>query len=53
MTSGIDPDKNAKQLRSLITEAAAGGAAIIFTPEMTGLLDRDRSRAATVISSEA
>ncbi len=53
MTSGIDPDENAKQVRLLIAEAAVGGAAIIFTPEMTGLLDRDRSRAATVIRSEA
>ena len=53
MTSGIDPDENAKQVRLLIAEAAAGGAAIIFTPEMTGLLDRDRLRAATVIRSEA
>ena len=26
-------------------EAAAGGAAMLFTPEMSGLLDRDRARA--------
>ena len=31
-----------------IAEAAAGGAAMLFTPEMTGLLDRDRARAATL-----
>jgi predicted amidohydrolase len=53
MCSGIVPDENASQLRLLIAEAAAGGAAMIFTPEMTGLLDRDRSRAAKVISNES
>ncbi|WP_417615059.1 carbon-nitrogen hydrolase family protein [Parasphingorhabdus sp.] len=53
MCSGIDPGENARQLRSLIAEAAAGDAAMIFTPEMTGLLDRDRSRAAAVIRSES
>ena len=53
MCSGIDPDENARQLRSLIGQAASGDAAMIFTPEMTGLLDRDRSRAAAVIRSES
>tara|TARA_R110001606_G_scaffold54071_2_gene132782 strand:+ start:2791 stop:3603 length:813 start_codon:yes stop_codon:yes gene_type:complete len=53
MCSGIDPTENAEQLRSFITEAAAGGAEMIFTPEMTGLLDRDRSRAAGLIRREA
>jgi predicted amidohydrolase len=53
MCSGIDPYENAGQLRSLIAESAAGGAAMIFTPEMTGLLDRDRSRAAGTIRTEA
>ena len=52
MCSGIDPGENAEQLRSLIAEAAAGGAAMIFTPEMSGLLDRNRSRAAGVIRTE-
>ncbi len=53
MNSGIDPKENARQLSSLIAQAAAGDAAIIFTPEMTGLVDRDRSRAARNISTEA
>ena len=35
-----------------MSEAAAGGAMMLFTPEMTGLLDRDRSRAAGSISDE-
>lgn len=53
MCSGIDPDENAAQLSAFIAEAAAGGAEMIFTPEMTGLLDRDRSRAATMIRAES
>jgi len=45
-TTGIDPDANAATLVDAIGEAAGGGAAMLFTPEMSGLLDRDRSRAA-------
>lgn len=45
MTSGIDPAANAAQLVAAIAEARAGGAAMLFTPEMSGLLDRDRTRA--------
>lgn len=41
----IDPEPNAAGLVARIHEAAAGGAAILFTPEMSGLLDRDRVRA--------
>jgi len=44
--TGIDPAANADALAGAIAEAAAGGAAILFTPEMSGLLDRDRERAA-------
>ena len=43
--TGIDPEANAAVLVERIHEAAAGGAAILFTPEMSGLLDRDRTRA--------
>ncbi len=43
--SGIDPAANAERLVTAIREAAAGGAAMLFTPEMTGMLDRDRERA--------
>ena len=45
MTSGIDPDVNAAELAAGIAEAGRGGAAMLFTPEMSGLLDRDRQRA--------
>jgi len=44
--TGIDPEANAAALVARVYEAAAGGAAILFTPEMSGLLDRDRARAA-------
>ena len=43
--TGIDPDDNAAALVAGVKEAAAGGAAMLFTPEMSGLLDRDRTRA--------
>ena len=44
--TGIDPEANAKALVAAVEEAAAGGAAMLFTPEMSGLLDRDKGRAA-------
>jgi predicted amidohydrolase len=43
--TGIDPEKNGAELVARVREAAAGGAAMLFTPEMSGLLDRDRARA--------
>ncbi|MGE5562754.1 MAG: carbon-nitrogen hydrolase family protein [Bacillota bacterium] len=45
-TTGIDPETNAARLEQAIAEAAAGGAEMLFTPEMSGLLDRDSTRAA-------
>lgn len=44
MTSGVDPAANARIVTDAIAEAAAGGATMLFTPEMTGLVDRDRAR---------
>src|SRR5690606_38939807 len=52
MTSGIDPAANAAVLTDGVKQAAAGGAAMLFTPEMSGLLDRDRRRAAESIARE-
>lgn len=52
MTSGIDPEANAAALVDGITQTAKGGAVMLFTPEMSGLLDRDRTRAAPHIVSE-
>jgi predicted amidohydrolase len=51
--TGIDPDLNARALVAAIGEAAAGGAELLFTPEMSGLLDRDRKRAAPHLRTEA
>ena len=50
--SGIDPVANAEALVGAIAEAATGGAAILFTPEMSGLLDRDSQRASGNLRSE-
>lgn len=52
MTTGIDPGANAAALVAGIEEAARGGAAMLFTPEMSGLLDRDRARAAKHVVTE-
>lgn len=53
MTSGIDPAANADRLARGVAEAAAGGAAMLFTPEMSGLVDRDRARAAASVRAES
>jgi predicted amidohydrolase len=45
-TTGIDPESNAAALTDAVRQAASGGAAMLFTPEMSGLLDRDGARAA-------
>ena len=47
--TGIDPASNARSLADAIEQAAAGGAEMLFTPEMSGLLDRDAARAAKVL----
>lgn len=52
MTSGIDVRANADTIVDAMAEAKRGGAAMLFTPEMSGLLDRDRARAAASIVSE-
>lgn len=52
-TTGIDPGTNALALSQGIEQAAGEGACMIFTPEMSGLLDRDRKRAARHVVSEA
>ncbi len=47
--TGIDPAVNAGALTDAIERAAAGGAEMLFTPEMSGLLDRDAARAAKAL----
>ena len=51
--SGIDPAANASALVDAIARAKAGGADMLFTPEMSGLLDQDRKRAAQHLRDEA
>jgi predicted amidohydrolase len=50
--SGIDPAANAAALVDAIAQADMGGAEMLFTPEMSGLLDRDAKRAAGSIRCE-
>lgn len=52
MTSGIDPDSNARTIVEAIGAAREGGAQMLFTPEMSGLLDRKRKRAAEKVARE-
>jgi len=52
MTTGIDPVANAATIVDAVVQAKAGGAQMLFTPEMSGLLQRDRSRAAALIVRE-
>lgn len=53
MTAGIDPAANALWLENAIAQAAQGGAQMLFTPEMSGLLDRNRQRLFAHVQSEA
>ena len=52
MTSGIDPAANAVTIADAIAAAAAGGAEMLFTPEMSNLVDRDRDRAMRAVRAE-
>jgi predicted amidohydrolase len=51
--SGIDPAANADRLVGAARDAAAGDAAMLFTPEMSGMVDRDRERALGKARAEA
>jgi predicted amidohydrolase len=44
MNSGVDPKANFAVIENAAKEAQAGGAEVLFTPEMALLLDRDRKR---------
>jgi deaminated glutathione amidase len=50
--TGIDPEANGGALVDAIGEAASGGAEMLFTPEMSGLLDRDSTRATKSLRRE-
>jgi predicted amidohydrolase len=51
-STGVDPAANLGRLQDAIAAAAEGGAEMLFTPEMSGLLDRDSARAAGKLRSE-
>ena len=53
MCSGVHPARNAVSMARLVREAAAQGATYVQTPEMTGMLQRDRSAAKAVLRGEA
>ncbi len=52
-STGIDPEREAASLAAAIASLAADGADLVFTPEMSGRLDRDRARAAAGMFDEA
>jgi predicted amidohydrolase len=53
MCSGVDPVRNAADMARLVRDAAVQGATYIQTPEMTGMLQRDRKAARQVLRGEA
>ena len=52
MRSGISVAANVAAAEALIREAAAAGAQYVLTPEMTNILDRERSRLLASVSPE-
>ena len=52
MNGGIDPAGNIETVTGAIADAAGQGAHILFTPEMSNLVDRDRRRAGKSITDE-
>jgi predicted amidohydrolase len=50
--TGIDPLLGARALVEAVERAAAEGADMLFTPEMSAVLDRDRARAEATIVTE-
>ncbi len=51
-STGVDPGASARALADAVAEASAGGAEMLFTPEMSGLLDRDQQRARKNLRNE-
>lgn len=52
MTSGIDPEANLADIRKAAKYAAGEGAHVLFTPEMSLMLDRNRQRAGQWVNAE-
>lgn len=53
MCSGIDPEANLDVIEDAARRAAKEGAMVLFTPEMSLLVDRDRARGGAWINSGA
>ena len=53
MRSGVDPDANAESFERLVREAVAAGAHYVQSPEMTGMVQRDRAELMAKFRSEA
>jgi predicted amidohydrolase len=53
LCSGDDPARNLPVTEALVREAAAGGAALVLTPECTNIISTDRERQRAVLSEEA
>lgn len=53
MTSGVDPAANARIIADGVAQAGAAGSTMLFTPEMSGLLDGNRERARGNVVAEA
>lgn len=51
--TGIDPARNAADLVNAVGQAAQGGASMLFTPEMSGLLDQQRERGRAHLRDES
>jgi deaminated glutathione amidase len=52
MCSGVSPERNASDMARLVKDAAGRGAVYVQTPEMTGMLQRDRKAARDVLRDE-
>lgn len=52
MRSGLEPGANRAAAGALVREAAAAGARLVLTPEMTHRLDKDRTRLAAALARE-
>jgi len=52
--TGIDPGASARDLAKVVEQATSDGAAMLFTPEMSGVLDgnRERAEASVVLESD-
>ena len=53
LCSGDDPAANLPVTEALVREAAAGGAALVLTPECTNIVSGSRARQRAVLAAEA